>query len=85
MGIGNAFQAITNSVEQVDSLVASVAKGVLEESRALGLITQSILKIEKATQGNAAAAEQSSAAVMELNRLALDIDRSIKQLQVLVG
>lgn len=85
MSIGNSFHAITNSFEQVDGLVESVARGVFEESRALGLITQSVLKIEKTTQNNAAAAEQSAAAVMELNRQTLDIDQSIKQLQMLVG
>ncbi len=85
MNIGDSFHLITNSVEQVDKLVTSIYKGVLEESRALGLITKSILKIEQTTQCNAAAAEQSSAAVMELNRQALDIDQSIQQLQKLVG
>ena len=85
MNIGNSFHSISKCVQQLDELVSCIAKGVLEEAEALGLITESILKIEQVTQGNAALAEQSSNAVSELDRQTLDIDQSIKQLRQLVG
>jgi methyl-accepting chemotaxis protein len=72
-------------VLEVDELVADVAAAALEQTEGIAHINQSVREMDKVTQNNAAAAEQTAAAAGELNSQAEVLNESVSQLVQLVG
>jgi|GEM_PF-2112575 len=60
---GDALEGIVNSVQQITTLIADVARGSVEQVTALNEISISVNNMEEMTQQNSALAEETTAAV----------------------
>ena len=65
--VDTVLSEVVGHVAKVKDLVAEIAAASGEQSEGIGRITNAIGEIEKATQGNAATAEETAAASEELN------------------
>ena len=83
--VAGTLNEITRKVLEVDELVADVAAAALEQTEGIAHINQSVREMDKVTQNNAAAAEQTAAAAGELNSQAEVLNESVSQLVRLVG
>ncbi len=64
--VARNFQQIMEKVRQVDELVAQIASASKEQSDGIGQLDSSMREMDTVTQSNAANAEQSASAAMEL-------------------
>jgi methyl-accepting chemotaxis protein len=76
---------ILGKARQVDEQVAEIAAASSEQSQGIGQVNTAVSQMDKVTQGNAAAAEESAAAAEELNGQAALLKDAVAQLQNLVG
>lgn len=63
---GNALQAITGQMVQIDTLVSAIAQGANEQATGLAQINEAISKLDQVTQQNAAMVEQATASANSL-------------------
>lgn len=78
------FTKISSNVEAVSDLIRQVNGASQEQSRGIGDIAGAVEQLDGVTQGNAASAEQSSAASAELQQQALRVSDMVDQLTVLI-
>jgi methyl-accepting chemotaxis protein len=83
--VAQHLQDILGKARQVDELVAEIAAASQEQSQGIGQINAAVSQMDKVTQANAAAAEQSAAAARELQSQADALRKVVLQLQALVG
>ncbi len=76
---------VVDNVAKVKDLVAEIAAASGEQSEGIGRITNAIGEIEKATQGNAATAEETAAASEELNAQAEMMREMTAEINQVVG
>ena len=65
--VTRSFEEIMETVRKVDDLVANIASASKEQSDGIGQVSTAITEVDKVTQSNAANAEESAAAALELN------------------
>jgi methyl-accepting chemotaxis protein len=79
-----AFQAVVTTTGRVTQLMAEVAAASDEQAKGIGQVNSAVADIDKVTQANAAAAEQSAAASEELNAQAAELRHKVLELDVLI-
>ncbi|MGA4644397.1 methyl-accepting chemotaxis protein [Limisphaera sp. 4302-co] len=83
--VAQHLQDILTKARHVDELVAEIAAASQEQSQGIGQINAAVSQMDKVTQANAAAAEQSAAAARELQSQADALREAVVQLQAMVG
>jgi methyl-accepting chemotaxis protein len=83
--VAQQLQDILAKARQVDELVAEIAAASQEQSQGIGQINSAVGQMDKVTQANAAAAEESAAAARELQSQADALRGAVMQLQALMG
>ncbi len=83
--VAESFQTIQQQVRNLDTLVAEIATASSEQNQGLGQVTIAVTQMEKITQTNAAAAEESSSASQELRGQAEVLNSAVLGLKALVG
>jgi len=79
------FVEVGTSSGRVTSLVGEIAAASAEQSKGIGQVTTAVSEMDKVTQSNAAAAEQSASACQELTSQAERLQTIISKLSALVG
>jgi len=82
--VAQALQEIVNKARQVDELVAGIALANQEQSQGIGQVNSAIMQMDKITQANAAHAEESASAAVELDAQAATLREAIAHLHELV-
>jgi methyl-accepting chemotaxis protein len=80
--VGTALGDIVARVRQIDTLAAEVTTASQEQSQGVGLINGAIGQMDSATQANAASAEESAAAALDLAHQADELKAAV---QALIG
>ena len=83
--VAQHLEEILTKARQVDELVAEIAAASQEQSQGIGQINSAVSQMDKVTQANAAAAEQSAAAAQELTAQAASLRQAVHALAQLVG
>ncbi|MBK8001489.1 MAG: nitrate- and nitrite sensing domain-containing protein [Verrucomicrobia bacterium] len=87
--IGNkvaaSFEEIVTKIREMDQYVAEIASASREQAQGVSQVNLAITEIDKATQNNAASAEESAAAADELRSHAGSMKEVVQTLQQLVG
>jgi methyl-accepting chemotaxis protein len=83
--VSQALNEIVEKARQVDELAAEVASASQEQAHGITQINSAVGQMDKVTQGNAASAEESSAAAEELNQQAQAMRETVAELLQLVG
>jgi methyl-accepting chemotaxis protein len=79
-----AFQSVVASTGRVTQLMAEVAAASDEQAKGIGQVNAAVTDIDKVTQANAAAAEESAAASEELNSQAAELRLMVEDLSRVV-
>jgi methyl-accepting chemotaxis protein len=78
--VEHSLGEIVSKARQVDTLVAAIAQGSMEQTHSLTEVNSAITQMDAVTQSNAAKAEESAAAAEELNAQAAQQKQSLLQL-----
>ena len=65
--VSKSFEEIMDKIRKVDDLVVNIASASKEQSDGIGQVSIAVTEVDKVTQSNAANAEESAAAALELN------------------
>jgi methyl-accepting chemotaxis protein len=76
---------ILAKTQQADEQVAQIASASNEQAQGIAQVTVAISQMDRVTQANAAASEQSAAAAEELSAQALSLRASVGELETLSG
>ncbi len=79
---GQAVQRIVEQVRRMNALVAEISTAALEQSKGLGLVNDSVSRLDEATQQNAALVEQSAAAAGSLREQARALRSAVEAFSV---
>lgn len=83
--VAQSLDEIVAKAHQVDVIVAEIAQASREQTLGIEQINIAVSQMDKITQTNAAAAEESASASEELNAQALSLKDAVAGLQQLVG
>lgn len=83
--VSEALNLIVTKARQMNELAASVAGTSNDESQGVAQVNQAVCSMDKATQGNAASAEECAAAAGELNSQAVAMKAAVADLMSLLG
>jgi methyl-accepting chemotaxis protein len=83
--VGAALNDIVTKIRQVDDLVSEVAGASREQTQGITQLNSAIGQMDKVTQSNAASAEESAGAALELNSQSDLMKKSVAKLTQLVG
>jgi methyl-accepting chemotaxis protein len=83
--VAERLAEIVAKARQVDELVAEIATASREQSQGIEQVNTAVTQMDKVTQGNAAAAEESASASEELNAQAQTLKDAVSDLLALVG
>jgi len=83
--VAQALGVIVEKARKVDELVAEIAGASQEQYQGIGQINTAVSQLDKVTQSNAAAAEETAAAAEELNAQSFALKDTVGELQKLVG
>lgn len=83
--VDSALTHIQQGVTKVAELIGEIASAGREQASGIGVIKKSLGELDKVTQSNAATAEESASAAEELSAQAHEFNRSVGDLQQLVG
>jgi len=83
--VASALEEIVGRSREVDTLVAEIAGASREQSTGIAQINTAMGQMDKVIQSNAASAQESAAAAQELDAQAKSMNRTVQQLQELVG
>ena len=83
--VGESLGEIVQKVKAADGLVAEIATAAKEQAQGIEQVGHAMDMMDKATQSNAASAEQSAGAAQELRVEALSVQETARQLRLLVG
>jgi len=83
--VAERLAEIVSRARQVDELVAEIATASREQSQGIDQVNTAVTQMDKVTQGNAAAAEESASASEELNAQALTLKGAVSELLALVN
>jgi methyl-accepting chemotaxis protein len=83
--VGKMLEEITAASTKVNSLIGEIAAASQEQSQGIGQVNTAVTQMDKITQSNAAAAEESASASEELAAQAQQMTGVVKDLMALVG
>jgi methyl-accepting chemotaxis protein len=83
--VSAGLQGILNHARAVDELVGQIAQASSEQSTGLTQIVTTVTQMDKITQGNAAAAEESASASEQLTAQSASVHDLVKELQAFIG
>jgi methyl-accepting chemotaxis protein len=83
--VAKSFATIQEQIRTLDSLVTEIAVASTEQSEGIAQVNIAVAEVDKVTQSNAAVAEESAAAVVELNREAESLTKTVGRLLSLIG
>ncbi len=82
--VGKTLAEITSSNEKVNALISEIAAASAEQAQGIGQVNTAVTQMDKVTQSNAAAAEESASASEELSSQALELNSVVATLLQLV-
>ena len=83
--VATSLGGIIDQVRKLDTLVSEIATASNEQTQGIDQVNTAIGEIDKVTQSNAAAAEESASAAEELNAQAAELNSLVGDLLVLIG
>ena len=83
--VGKVLEEITVSSGKVSALIGEIAAASQEQSQGIGQVNTAVSQMDKVTQSNAAAAEESASASEELASQASQMSGVVHELMLLVG
>ncbi|HTI72682.1 MAG TPA: methyl-accepting chemotaxis protein [Candidatus Limnocylindria bacterium] len=83
--VAASLQEIVAKARQVDQYVAEIATASKEQSDGIGQVNSAVVQMDRLTQGNAASAEESASASVELTAQAGSLRDAVQDLLSLVG
>ena len=84
--VSKSFEEINDKIRKVDDQVASIASASNEQSEGIRQVSTAVSEMDKVTQSNAASAEESAAAALELNSQADALKAALsKMLHLMAG
>src|SRR5690606_21475282 len=83
--VAKSLDEITSRAREVDDIIGQIATASHEQSQGILQVTGAVADMDKATQANAATAEQTSAAAAELDEQVAQLQRIVRELDVMVG
>ena len=83
--VASMLGSIVQQVQQMDSLVAEIAKASSEQSEGLKQLNNAMSQMDKVTQSNAAGAEETASAAQELSGQTDLLRSAVKQLNAFTG
>ncbi|MFO1475207.1 MAG: methyl-accepting chemotaxis protein [Verrucomicrobiota bacterium] len=83
--VAGTLSEIVAKAREVDALAAEVAGASREQTQGIGQITSAVGEMDQVIQANAAGAEESAAAALQLNEQAAAMKDSVQELLDLVG
>lgn len=83
--VGKVLEEITVSSGKVSALIGEIAAASQEQSQGIGQVNTAVSQMDKVTQTNAAAAEESASASEELASQASQMSGVVHELMLLVG
>ena len=83
--VGDGLEAIVTQARDLDRSVAEIAAASDEQDRGLRQISAAMEAIDKMTQGNAAAAQESAATAQEFSSLTRELKGAVGELERLMG
>lgn len=83
--VAQGLEAILARAKQVAELVAAITTASEEQNQGITQLNTAVGHMEKVTQGNAAAAEESASAAEELSAQTRVVQAAVAELQALVG
>ena len=83
--VATGFTEILQKARSVDELVGEIATASREQNDGIGQINKAVRDMDRVTQTNAAAAEESAAAAEELNAQSVTLKDCVSQLLRLVN
>ena len=83
--VAKSFATIQEQIRTLDTLVNEIAVASKEQSEGIAQVNIAVGQVDKVTQSNAAIAEESAAAVQELNGEAETLTRTVGELLRVVG
>ncbi len=83
--VGEALNDITSSNDRFSALIGEIAAASTEQATGIELINKAISEMDRVTQANAAAAEESAASSEELAGQATELNVTIQDLGRLIG
>ena len=84
-GVRASLDEIVAKVQEVDTLVTSIASASKEQTQGLGQVTQAVAQMDKVTQSNAAGAEETASAAQQLNTQSQELRTAVDTLAALVN
>ena len=84
-GTREAFGKVAESASKVAELLAEIAAASKEQSQGIAQVNTAMVDMDKVTQQNAATAEESTAAVVELTSQAEQMKTMVEDLLRLIG
>ena len=85
MEVGKHLEEISTDATKVNALIGEIAAASKEQAQGLTQINTAVCEMDKATQNNAASAEESASAAEELSGQSRQLDGLVTQLATLVG
>jgi hemerythrin-like metal-binding protein len=83
--VNKSFEEIMETVRKVDDLVVNIASASKEQSDGIGQVSIAVTEVDKVTQSNAANAEESAAAALELNAQADALKEALSKMMQLTS
>jgi len=83
--VAKHFASIQEQIRTLDNLVNEIATASTEQSEGIAQVNIAVSEVDKVTQSNAAVAEESAAAVVELERDAEALTETVGQLLRVIG
>ncbi len=83
--VAKSFATIQEQIRTLDSLVNEIALASKEQSEGIAQVNIAVGEVDKVTQSNAAIAEESASAVVELNGEAESLTQTVGQLLRVIG
>jgi methyl-accepting chemotaxis protein len=83
--VAKNLEEITTTATKVNSLVGEIAAASREQSQGIDQVNTAVSQMDKVTQSNAAAAEESASAAEELSSQSIQLTDIVDQLGALVG
>jgi methyl-accepting chemotaxis protein len=83
--VGASLTVIVNRTREVDELVAEIASASAEQDQGLAQVLTAVTQMDSVTQTNAASAEESAAATLDMNREVEVLRNAVTELRGLLG
>lgn len=82
--VDGCLSQIVEQIEKVSTLISEVSNATVEQTQGIGQINSSIIQLDAVTKSNAANAEESASAGMELSSQSLSLEEMVSSLRAVV-